>query len=331
VVRVGTKEAPPFSIKAEDGSWSGISIDLLDKLVSELGYQTRYEERGLDELLAGVEGAELDVAAAALTVTSERERRLDFTHPYFTSGLGIAAPREEGSALSEITERVFSSKFLLAVATLAGILALAGFLLWLFERKRNAAQFGGSTAKGLGSAFWWSAVTMTTVGYGDKAPVTLGGRLVGLVWMFASIILIAGFTGAIASALTVSELSGSIHGPEDLPGLKIGTVPESTSAQWLGRHGHRRAYFASPDEALAALAAGKIDAVVYDHPLLAWRVGNDPVLTEKIIVLPRTFERQDYAFAIPPRADRREEMNRIIVRILGEDWWDDLVKRYLGD
>ena len=71
VVRVGTKEAPPFSIKAEDGSWSGISIDLLDKLSAELGYQTRYEERGLDELLAGVEGAELDVAAAALTVTSE--------------------------------------------------------------------------------------------------------------------------------------------------------------------------------------------------------------------------------------------------------------------
>jgi len=59
---------------------------------------------------------------------------------------------------------------------------------------------------------------MTTVGYGDKAPVTLAGRVVGLLWMPASIILISGFTAAIASALTVGQLDHSISGLDDLYG-----------------------------------------------------------------------------------------------------------------
>jgi len=35
-------------------------------------------------------------------------------------------------------------------------------VLWIFERKRNPEQFGGTPAQGIGSSFWWAAVTMTT-------------------------------------------------------------------------------------------------------------------------------------------------------------------------
>lgn len=49
-------------------------------------------------------------------------------------------------------------------------------------------MYGGRPIKGLGQAVWWAAVTMTTVGYGDKAPKTLGGRVVAVAWMLASIV-----------------------------------------------------------------------------------------------------------------------------------------------
>ena len=75
---------------------------------------------------------------------------------------------------------------------------VVGVVMWLGERRRNQAQFGGTAAHGIGAGLWWSAVTMTTVGYGDKAPVTILGRLLGLVWMFAAIIIISSFTAAIA-------------------------------------------------------------------------------------------------------------------------------------
>ena len=64
---------------------------------------------------------------------------------------------------------------------------------------------------------------MTTVGYGDKAPVTVMGRLIGLIWMFAAIIIISSFTAAIAASLTVSELGSDVENPNDLPNVRVGS------------------------------------------------------------------------------------------------------------
>lgn len=326
---VGTKEAPPFSMQDAEGKWQGISIELTRRIATELDLEIEYREMTIEGLLAGVRDGTLDAAAAALTVTAQREKTVDFTHAFHTSGLGIAVSAKAESAWGQVLARVFSSAFLKAVFALVVVLALVGFALWLFERKRNAEQFGGGPAAGLGNAFWWSAVTMTTVGYGDKAPVTWAGRLVALIWMFASLILIAGFTGSIASALTVSHLEGSIHGPEDLPGVEVGTVPDSTSDRYLTAHRIRRHPYPDVQTALDALADGQVDAVVYDAPLLLYRVAEDERLAKLLTVLPRTFERQDYAIALPPGAGDREALNQALLEIITDEAWQAVLGRYL--
>lgn len=48
-------------------------------------------------------------------------------------------------------------------------------------------------------ALWWSLVTITTVGYGDRYPVTDGGRMVAAVLMIAGVALFGTFTGFVAS------------------------------------------------------------------------------------------------------------------------------------
>lgn len=48
-------------------------------------------------------------------------------------------------------------------------------------------------------AFWWSFVTITTVGYGDIAPSTIGGRIIGIVVMVFGIGILGMFTATIAS------------------------------------------------------------------------------------------------------------------------------------
>jgi voltage-gated potassium channel len=48
-------------------------------------------------------------------------------------------------------------------------------------------------------ALWWAYVTITTVGYGDKFPVTTEGRLVGIVLMTAGVGLFGTFTGFVSS------------------------------------------------------------------------------------------------------------------------------------
>lgn len=53
----------------------------------------------------------------------------------------------------------------------------------------------------LGTSFWWSIVTLTTVGYGDVSPVTFGGRIIAIVLMIVGIGLLGTFSATIASFL----------------------------------------------------------------------------------------------------------------------------------
>jgi voltage-gated potassium channel len=59
----------------------------------------------------------------------------------------------------------------------------------------------GSNIRNFGDAIWWSAVTITTVGYGDHYPITLVGRLVAVGLMIGGIAVLGVVTAALASWL----------------------------------------------------------------------------------------------------------------------------------
>jgi len=271
---VGTKEAAPFVIENNDGTLSGISIDLWKEIARELNLE--YELRtynNLEGLIKGIEKREVDVAIAALTITSDREKSFDFTHPFYTTGLSIAFTKKGRPKLFlDFLIKLFSINFLKAIAALAVILLIVGILIWFFERKHNKNQFGGNWLKGIGSGFWWSAVTMTTVGYGDKAPQTLVGRLIAVVWMFTAIIIISGFTAAIASSLTLSNLRAPIKSHEDLPDVRVGTVAGTTSEVYLKERKIDFVSYEDLNEGLHAVQAGNIDAIVYDLPIILYMI-----------------------------------------------------------
>jgi len=326
---LGTKEAAPFSMKGEDGQWQGISIDLFERIAAEHGWRYEYRELPLADLLQGVEDGTLDAAVAALTITPEREAVMDFSHPFKSSGLGIAVTKDAKAGLRYIVRGLFSSGFWKVLCTLTLILLVAGTLVWLFERRRNPEEFGDGLLRGLGHAFWWSAVTMTTVGYGDKSPRSLGGRIVALVWMFTSVIIISGFTAAIASSLTVGSMGSMVEGPEDLPRVRVTTLGGTTSADYLRNEQIRFQTAPTVEEAVALLAAGDTDAVVYDAPILQYLCQSKT--PGRLTVLAKTFQRQDYGIALPPGSPLREPLNQAILEQLRSPWWQDVLYRYLGE
>lgn len=325
---VGTRVAPPFVTRLPDGTWTGISIELWEEVAEALGLSYTVMERSLPGLLDSVATGQLDAGVAALTITADREARMDFSQPFFTSGLRIAVPSDR--SWWDAIRAFVSLQFLQVVLALAGLLLLVGLGVWLLERRANPEQFGGSAAEGIASGFWWSAVTMTTVGYGDKAPVSWGGRLLGLVWMFVAIILISSFTAAITSSLTVNRLETDIRGPADLRRVdRVGTVTASTSFAYLERSGIQPLSYDTPEAALDALAAGELSALVYDAPILRYLVKTR--YANRVQVLPGTFQTEYYGIALPPESPLREPITREVLAYLSSPAYAILIERYLGE
>lgn len=326
---VATREVPPFAMQDEAGNWTGITIELWEQIAARHGWSFRYEPRSIDAMFEELESGELDVAAAALTMTSDRETVADFSHSFAHVGLGIAVAVQPKPTWLSVMRGLVSVQFMQTIGVLLLVLLVFGILLWLFERKGNAEQFGGSTVEGVGAGFWWSAVTMTTVGYGDKAPITLGGRFIALIWMFVAIIIISSITAAITSALTVASLETGIQGPEDLPRVTVGTVHATTSDEYLVGRGIRARHYDTVHDALNALAAGTVEAVVYDAPILTYAIGQEHA--GQLTVLPREFEQQQYGIALQLDSPLRQDLNRTLLTLIEDGELNRIKQRYLGE
>ena len=76
------------------------------------------------------------------------------------------------------------------------VLVVSSILVLYFETKSPEANITTG-----GDALWWAIVTITTVGYGDKYPVTPGGRIVAVFVMLAGVGIIGSLAGILSSVL----------------------------------------------------------------------------------------------------------------------------------
>ena len=149
-------------MKHEDGTYYGIGIDLWRRVAERLQLRYHFSEQPTAEaLLKGTAEGSYGAAFGALDVTAARQRLVDFTQPYYATGLGIAVASNE-SRLFSVSRILFSPDFLQAVLVLIGIALAVGFVVWIFEHRKTNHFQGG--VRGLASGFWWSAVAMTQAG-----------------------------------------------------------------------------------------------------------------------------------------------------------------------
>ena len=324
-LRVGIKTSPPFVYMNESGRMEGISVQLWEELAAETGLAYVYEQRNLAQIIEGLGRGELDLSINPLTVTSERLKTLDFTQPFYISHLAIATRVRPSSTLWQTVKNLFSWNFLKVVGLLFLVILIFGVLAWAFERRQNPEEFQPGV-RGVWSGIWWSAVTMTTVGYGDKSPQSLGGRIVALVWMFTAIIIISGFTAGIASSLTVNQLDTGITGLKDLKRAEVGTVTASASAQFLDRQRIAFEGFEGLSSALEALEKEELDALVYDEPILRYELLRGDF--DGLHVLPASFNIQYYAFAVPRGSALADSLNPPLLEHIRDLRWKTMLEQY---
>jgi polar amino acid transport system substrate-binding protein len=325
---IGTKDAPPFAMKAADGTWQGISIDLWRHVADDLHLHYRVvEEPDVQGLIDGVALGKFDVAVAALTVTPARVRIVDFTQPFYATGLGIAVTTGGEASWLPIIRTLTSFGFAQAILALIGLALAVGLLVWLFERHHNE-DFGGGLTKGLSSGVWWSAVAMTQRSTGNFGPRTVLGRTVAIVWMIGSIVTIAVFTASITSVLTIKHLQGDVHGVSDLSTARIGAVAGTSTEDTLAHMHIAYRRFVTLPAGLDALRKHQLDAFVYDKPLLGWAIRQG--FSSSIELVDATFEPQQYAFALPRNSPLRMPLDVAILDGTHSDWWEQTLFSYLG-
>jgi voltage-gated potassium channel len=113
------------------------------------------------------------------------------------------------------------------LTTILGVTALllfgCAYAEFQFEKTANPGQFAN-----FGEALWWAIVTTTTVGYGDKFPITLGGRMVAGVLMLTGI----GLIGTLAATLSNALIKPRTETPTATPAPRV----EDRLAHLAGLH-----------------------------------------------------------------------------------------------
>lgn len=326
-IQVVTKPIEPF-VYVDGHIAQGFSIDLWQAVadVLERPYETRIVAT-IDEQLDAVTSGQADVGIAAISITKEREEVMDFSYPYFESGLGILVARNERTSFGHLLAAAFSPNMLRLLAGLAVFIVLAGHLVWFLER-RNDSDFNSGYVRGVSEGIWWATATVTTVGYGDHVPRKALGRAFGLFWMVAGVFILANFTANVTTELTVNRLNETINGPQDLPGKRIVTIGGSTADLWLSNQGLAHNNVTDTAEAYALVDSGDVQAFVYDYPVLLYYTLTNS--DEQLVVVSEPFNQEDYGIALPENSPLREDVNLALLQLYESGTYDQIATKWFG-
>jgi ABC-type amino acid transport substrate-binding protein len=327
-LKVGVVHKPPFVIRDGD-TFTGLSVDLWNSIAREGAVQFEFVEFN-DHLglIRALDFEEIDISINPIHVNEVRLALFDVTQPFYVSFLGVATSQAKQNQVQVFLNNFFSLQFLRLLLLLVITIFIFGTILWLVERRHNRRQFRPNIL-GLFDGFWWSAVTMTTVGYGDKAPKTKLGRAIAMIWMFTAILIISAFTATVASTLTVNSLVSNIEDLEDLRSAdNIGSVHGSGAEFFLKAHDiYPELMYDNVENALLALSARNVEVLIFDKTELDYLIAKMQ-LEGKVFLLPVNFNLQYKSFFLPKDSKHLEWINPLLVRKINEESWQELLRDY---
>jgi polar amino acid transport system substrate-binding protein len=266
----------------------------------------------LATLFDSVAAKRADLAIAAISVTAERSAKFDFSQPIFESGLQILTRTNANagpSGFGGVVKAALSPQVRGLLALLFSVIFVLAHVVWFFDRRHDETikpYFPGIFR----AAYWASGAAG---GQQPFAPHSPFARMLGVMCVFLSVIILAYFTATVTSAMTIEELQGAINGPDDLPGKRVATISNSTSAAYL-REAHVQARdFQNIDAAYAALLSAQVDAVVYDSPTLLYFAANAG--KGKVNAVGPVFHHEAYGILYAPDSPLRRPVDAALLKL----------------
>ncbi|MFC5586855.1 transporter substrate-binding domain-containing protein [Nitratireductor kimnyeongensis] len=327
-LRVAVHENPPFVVE-EKGHYSGMAIELWEMFAKELGLKFNYlPYETVREMVDATAKGEVDVAVTNLTITEARAQRIEFTQPWFDSGLRIMVHDDSSGSFWDLLRGLRDSGFLGAYAWLGFVILLATVGYTMFDRHFDR-DFPKRWRDGLAESFY-SVMTIATSGKPAPRRNLFGwyGRVWQGVWLVFGVLVVAFVTSSVTSVMTTLSLRGDIHNVGDLSGRIVG-VTEGSTAEDVARAA-RLAVVPFPNirKSADALLAGRIDAVVGDKPVLEYFAYKNP--EKAFSVVGPLFNPDKYGFGLPPQSPLRKPLTVEVVGAHEDGMIHRLYIKYFG-
>lgn len=330
MITVAVTNIKPF-VMTHNGIKSGFTIDLLDEIAKRTGWDFTFVDGPTTAgLLKDVAAGRAEVAACAISITSDRSEVFDFSQPIMKAGLQIAVPasamEHTQPGLIDFLHLLFSRTMLIWVMAALILTVLPAHLVWLLERRHAESMVSQSYFPGIFQAFGWG---LGMLGAGaDEAPRHWQTRVLSLVWAFVGVIFVAYFTATLTANLTVENFNSKIQTPADLIGKRVCTVAETTSTTNLTKLGVDYTGMREVEECYSGLRDGKFDAIVFDAPVLQYYVLHEGAGVANIAG--PIFHDEDYGLLFPLGSPLRRQVDDALLSIRESGDFDLIKQKWLG-
>ncbi|MDO5759217.1 MAG: transporter substrate-binding domain-containing protein [Rhodobacterales bacterium] len=329
-VAVGLYKSPPFVMVDDDGTPTGMAVDLWERLTDRLGLQSDYTFYPSYKAIVEATGrGDVDVAVTNLTITQKRAERVNFTQPWFDAGQRIMVAEGQGSGFGAVIRGLSSAGHLRTYGWMLLIVLAATLLITLFDRRFDP-NYPKRWRDGLAEGFY-TVMSVATSGKPPSRSKLFGwvGRVWAAIWLVCGIGVLAYVTSSVTSVMTTLAITGAINGPADLPGKTVGVFTGSVSEEFVQTFGLTSRSYPGIDDAVAALTSGHIDAVIADAPVLEYYAHIRP--ERDLTVVGQIFQPDKYGFAVPFDSKLAKSFTLALLGLKEEGVIEELRRTYFGE
>lgn len=258
---------------------------------------------------------------------------IDYTLPFSRSGIAIMKRVQVISVTGALGKALTKPFILTCLCVLVIGIVLVGAVVFFYEHWLMTGAFHDHWQDGLQECVWLALVTTTTVGYGDYAPRSGGGRGCIAVWMWVGFIALAGVLGEIVDTLG-SVAVDETHANIDFPGMKGTTIcvypPYIDGILPYGMRNVPVEGEEDPAKCIERLKSGEVDAVAYDKPVLQAYREEDPDLAD--CAIGDLYKQFDLAATFAENSPLADPLKIAMIRVLdNQAWLDTALATHFGD